>query len=108
MVVYLMGMYLMGMCLVARVPHGRVSHGRVPLGCVSHWAYTSPDVYLIGVCLMGVHFTGCAPQDVHLMGVVCVEAFRFFNLVFGKKSLYPTLNLLGLSAQLLCCFRNFC
>jgi hypothetical protein len=29
-------------------------------------------------------------MDVHLMGVVCVEAFRIFNLVFGKKSLYPT------------------
>jgi hypothetical protein len=32
-------------------------------------------------------------MDVHLMGVVCVEAFRFFNLVFGKKSLYPTVAL---------------
>jgi hypothetical protein len=30
------------------------------------------------------------PMDVHLMGVACVEAFRIFNLVFGKKSLYPT------------------
>jgi hypothetical protein len=29
-------------------------------------------------------------MDVHLMGVMCVEAFRIFNLVFGKKSLYPT------------------
>jgi hypothetical protein len=31
---------------------GRVLHRRVP-----HWAYTSQDVYLIGVCLMGVHLT---------------------------------------------------
>jgi hypothetical protein len=29
-------------------------------------------------------------MDVHLMGVVCVKAFRIFNLIFGKKSLYPT------------------
>jgi hypothetical protein len=24
-------------------------------------------------------------MDVHLMGVVCVEVFGFFNLVFGEK-----------------------
>jgi hypothetical protein len=31
-------------------------------------------------------------MDVRLMGVVCVEAFRIFNLVFGKKPLYPTVS----------------
>jgi len=31
-------------------------------------------------------------MDVHLMGVVCVEALRFFNLAFGKKSLCPTVH----------------
>jgi hypothetical protein len=29
-------------------------------------------------------------MGVHLVGVVCVEAFRFFGLGFGKKSLIPT------------------
>jgi hypothetical protein len=51
----------------------------------------------VGVYLVGVHPTGCAPHRhvpywactslrVHLMGVVCLEAFRFFNL--GEKSPY--------------------
>ena len=56
-------------------------------------------VYLLGVHLMGVHLTGCASLerayhwactslDVYLMGVVCVETFRFFNLGFLGKSPY--------------------
>jgi hypothetical protein len=63
-------MYLLGVDLTGRGSHWTCT----PLACAS-WS-------------LGVH-----PMDVHLMGVVCVEAFRFFNLVFGKKSLYPTVAL---------------
>src|ERR1700733_13559208 len=60
--------------LLAR--HGYVPHGRVPHGCVPHGAYTSWVCTSWRVYLMGMY----------LMGVVYVEAFRFFNLVFGEKS----------------------
>jgi hypothetical protein len=63
--VYLNGVCLIGVCLIGVHPTERAPHR----------AYTSP-----GVHLMGVHF----------LGVVCFEAFRFFDFQFGQKSLYPT------------------
>jgi hypothetical protein len=43
-------------------------------------------------------------MDVHVTGVVCVEAFRFFNLVFGGKFLYPTVELSMITGSCRCGF----
>jgi hypothetical protein len=110
MSVCLMGVYLMGVYLMG-VPHGRVPHGvylmGVPHGRVPHGVYLM-GVYLMGVHLMGVHLmsvylinvylTGVYLMSVHLTGVqacrphrACISEFRILKiLVFGKSSLYPT------------------
>jgi hypothetical protein len=68
-----------GVHLTRRVPHGRAPHcASTSWVCTSwactSWACTSPSLRFLGV---------------HLMGVVCLEAFRFFNLGFWEKSLQP-------------------
>jgi hypothetical protein len=77
MSVYLVGVYLMSLHLKGVHLTGRAPHGPAPLRPAPYWPCIS----------LAVHLTERAPHGRASLGVVCLEAFRIFNL--GKCSYAP-------------------
>jgi hypothetical protein len=95
--IHLIGVYFIGVHLTGPTPHGCVPRGRVP-----QWACTSAGVHLSGraslrpatywpCTSLAVRLIGVNLLSVHIMGMVCLEAFGIFNLGFlGKCPYAPT------------------